>query len=105
MTSYLIRIEGRGLRFVVAHRWSSLLNLIGLGRSEQCSGFFTTRCVESISEVAATALARKQVIDELLKKRIFSIENLNQLDLRIDEVLVVPAGQNIGPKQGFTFYK
>lgn len=105
ITGYLIRIEGRGLDFVVADKLASLFGFVGLGQRVRCSGFLATRYVESISEKDAIEFALRQVTAELLAKKVVDKEKLHLLELNVDEVIAKTAGTNLGPTRGFTFYR
>lgn len=105
MRRYMVRIEGRGIDFLVKDRVASLLGALGLGRTARCVGFFTTRYVNSGSEAEATQLARQLVTDELLRKKVVSAEHLHRLDLRIDEVAIVAEAHHMRPNVGFTFFE
>jgi hypothetical protein len=101
----MVRVEGRGIDFVVKDRVASTLGAFGLGRTARCVGFFTTRYVNTDSEAEATQLARQLVTDELVKKKVVSIEGLPRLVLRIDEVAVVAEAHHRRPNEGFTFFE
>jgi hypothetical protein len=103
--SYMVRIEGRGIDFLVKDRLASVLGPLGFGRAAHCVGFFTTRYVNSDSEVGATELARKLVTDELLRKKVVTIDRLPQLELRVDEVAVIAEAHKMKPNEGFTFFE
>lgn len=105
MRSYMVRIEGRGIDFLVKDRVASVLGALGLGRTARCVGFFTTRYVSSYSEAEATQLARQLVTDELLRKKVVAADRLPQLELRIDEVAVVAEAHQMRPNEGFTFFE
>jgi len=105
MTTYMIRIEGRGIDLVATDWLASALGFVGLGRRVRCTGFFATRYVESTTEAAAAQLARQQLTDELLEKGIVSMQGVAKLVLRIDEVAPAAAEGREARSQGFTFFE
>jgi hypothetical protein len=105
MFNFLVRIEGRGIDFVVKDRLSSLLGFAGLGKQARCMGFFASRYVIADSEEAASSLAQEQIAQELVEKKVIQPGELSRLRLRLDELSRVLPGQCIGPGEGFTFFQ
>jgi hypothetical protein len=105
MTSYMVRLDGHGIDFVVKDRLASVLGFFGLGRSLRCTGFFATRYVLSDTSDTAIQIARLAVTEELLKRKLVSMNDLARLDLRVDEVVAVSSSGSRRPSSGFSFYQ
>jgi hypothetical protein len=105
MTIYVVRIEGKGIDFLLVDRVGSLFGFLGFGRKSRCVGFFTTRYVESDSETNAVQLAFKRVTEELLGKGVISTGNLNSLNLRVDNVATTTTQPPKPLDEGFSFYQ
>lgn len=105
LRKYMVRIEGRGLQFVVRSSLLGFFHTFGLGKPNRCTGFFTTRYVVAESEEAASQTAKKLITEELVEGKFVSRVDLQHLDLRVDEVAPISESHEMKPNRGFTFFE